>query len=195
MDIYRGDVNGKKLLLESLITQAVLLNANNNMKYLVNKSSSVFTVIIFIFFLTACKQKKVDFKEEERQITFAWTDWSKKAISGKPDSLAYYYADEAQIIGTEPEFINSKAEMVKIYAAAPTNFEMDIKWDNDDKPNIIQFSNDGSMAYSLDGNQIQMPDSTGKNQLIHNKVLHIWKKDKDGNWRVSLLMVYPERKK
>ncbi len=152
------------------------------------------SVIAFIFSLTACKQTKVDFKEEQRKITFAWTDWSKKALSGKPDSLAYYYSDDAQIIGTDPEFIMGKPAVIKTYADAPNNFELDIKWDNEEKPNIIHFSNDGSMAYSLDGNEVHMPDSTGTIHMIRNKVLHIWKKDTQGNWRVSLLMVYPQKK-
>ena len=144
--------------------------------------------------LISCGKSKVNFVEEEKKITNAWTDWSKKAISGKPDSLAYYYADDALIIGTDPEFINGKAEVTKIYAASPTNFELDIKWEDEEKPNIIKFSTDGSMAYSLDGNSIQAPDSKGIMQKISNKVLHIWNKDKEGNWRVSLLMVYPQRK-
>lgn len=79
------------------------------------------------------------------------------------------------------------------FLTKPTNFEMDIKWENENKPNIIQFSKDGDMAYSLDRNETSAPDSTGKMQKIPNKVLHIWKKDKEGNWKVSLLMVCPEK--
>jgi ketosteroid isomerase-like protein len=157
------------------------------------KNYVLITAISFILLLTGCGQPKVNFKEEQEKITFAWTDWSKKALTGKPDSLAYYYADDALIIGTDPELIKGKAEATKIYANAPTNFELEIKWDDEEKPNIIQFSNDGSMAYSLDGNAVPIPDSTGTIHMIRNKVLHLWKKDKEGNWRVSLLMVYPER--
>ncbi|NIJ54690.1 YybH family protein [Dyadobacter arcticus] len=165
------------------------------MKHLKMKNLISVVAVTFIVLLTGCGKVQVNFKEEEKKITFAWTDWSKKALSGKPDSLAYYYADDALIIGTDPEFINDKAEVTKIYADAPTNFELDIKWDDEEKPNIIQFSNDGSMAYSLDGNAVKMPDSTGKIHTVHNKVLHIWKKNTEGNWRVSLLMVYPQRSK
>ncbi len=165
------------------------------MKHFIIKNAVSGTVISLTVLLAACVQAKVDFKEEERKITAAWTDWSSKAVSGKPDSLAYYYADDALIIGTDPEFIKGKAAVIKVYADALTNFELDIKWDDEKKPNIINFSNDGSMAYSLDGNAVQMPGAAGTMQMIHNKVLHIWKKDTDGNWRVSLLMVYPQRNK
>ena len=165
------------------------------MKHFKIKNFVSVTAITFIVLLTGCKQAKVNFKEEEKKITTAWTDWSKKAFSGKPDSLAYYYADDALIIGTEPELIKGKAEVIKIYAGAPANVELDIKWDDEEKPNLIQFSNDGSMAYSLDGNSMHMPDSTGTNRMVRNKVLHIWKKDIEVNWRVSLLMVYPQRNK
>ena len=165
------------------------------MKHSQKKAAVWVTLVTCIALLAACVQAKGDFKEEERKITAAWTDWSRKAVSGKPDSLAYYYAEDALIIGTDPEFIKGKAAVIKVYEDAPTNFELDIKWDDEEKPNIIGFSNDGSMAYSLDGNAVQMPDSAGTNQLIRNKVLHIWKKNANGNWRVSLLMVYPQRNK
>lgn len=163
------------------------------MKHSERKCAVFIAIITSGILLVSCGQTKVNFKDEEEKITFAWTDWSKKALTGKPDSLAYYYADDALIIGTDPEFIKGKAEVTKIYADAPANFELDIKWDNEEKPNIIHFSNDGSMAYSLDGNAVPIPDSTGTIQMKHNKVLHIWKKDYEGNWKVSLLMVYPER--
>ena len=146
-----------------------------------------------ILLLTGCTQPKANLKAEQEKITFVWTDWTKKSLTGNPDSLAYYYADDALIIGTDPEVIKGKAAAVKVYADAPVNFELDIKWDDNEKPNIIQFSDDGSMAYSLDGNAVPVPDSSGAIRMQRNKVLHLWKKDTNGNWRVSLLMMYPER--
>ena len=150
------------------------------------------SILLVVIFATACRPKQINFKEEEEKITFAWTDWSKKALTGKPDSIAYYFADNAIVIMPNMKPIYGKAEMIKFYAAAPADFELDIKWENDAKPNIIEFSKDGDMAYSLDRNEIPEPDSSGKIQMIPNKVIHVWKKDNDGNWRVSLLMVSPE---
>ncbi len=155
------------------------------MKYLI-----IFSLLALF---ASCKQQKVDFKEEEEKITHAWTDWSKKASTGKPEQIAYYFADDALIVDQAPEPVKGKAEMIKIYAAAPTNFEMDIKWEDEAKPHLIQFSEDGDMAYSLDKMQAPVQDSTGVAKMVRNKVLHIWKKDKEGNWKVSLLMVSPEK--
>ncbi len=151
------------------------------------------TILLIVILAAACRQQKVNFKGEEEKITFAWTDWSKKALTGKPELIAYYFADDAIVIAPKTQPVNGKAEIIKIYASAPTNFELDIKWENENKPNIIQFSKDGNMAYSLDRNETPVPDSTGKIQMMPNKVLHIWKKDKEGNWKVSLLMVCPEK--
>lgn len=151
------------------------------------------TILLIVILAAACRQQKVNFKGEEEKITFAWTDWSKKALTGKPELIAYYFADDAIVIAPKTQPVNGKAEIIKIYASAPTNFELDIKWENENKPNIIQFSKDGNIAYSLDRNETPVPDSTGKIQMMPNKVLHIWKKDKEGNWKVSLLMVCPEK--
>jgi ketosteroid isomerase-like protein len=49
------------------------------------------------------------------------------------------------------------------------------------------------MAYSLDTLELSIPDSTGKVQTLMNRGLHLWKKDDQGNWRVTLMMVYPEK--
>ena len=163
------------------------------MKHFKIKNAVLVTVVTVIVVLSGCKQTNVDLKEEEKKITNAWTDWSKKALSGKPDSLAYYYAEDALIIGTDPEFIKGKTAVIKMYKDAPANVELNIKWDDEKKPNLIQFSTDGSMAYSLDGNAVNMPDSTGTIYTQRNKVLHIWKKDTEGKWKVSLLLVYPQR--
>ena len=103
------------------------------------------------------------------------------------------HKDDALIVDQAPEPVKGKAEMVKIYAAAPTNFEMDIRWEDEAKPHLIKFSKDGDMAYSLDKMQAPVKDSAGATKMVRNKVLHIWKKDSDGNWKVSLLMVTPEQ--
>lgn len=143
--------------------------------------------------LASCRQHKIDFKEEEEKITKAWTDWSKKAATGKPEEIAYYFADDALIVDQALEPVKGKAEMIKIYAATPNNFEMDIKWEDEAKPHLIKFSKYGDMAYSLDKMQAPVKDSTGITKMVKNKVLHIWKKDDEGNWKVSLLMVSPEK--
>lgn len=149
-------------------------------------------ILSFLAFFTSCKHREVDFDKETQKITHAWTDWSKRAITGKPEEIAYYFADDALVVDQTPEPVKGKDAMIKIYAAAPTNFELDFKWEDEAKPHLIKFSNDGDMAYSLDYMQAPVKDSAGATKMVRNKVLHIWKKDGEGNWKVSLLMVSPE---
>ena len=148
---------------------------------------------IMLALLASCHRHSVDLKAEEAKIVHVWTDWSKKAATGKPEEIAYYFADDALIIDQTPVPVKGKAEMVKVYAAAPTNFEMDYKWEDEEKPHLIKFSKDGDMAYSLDKMHAPVKDSTGATKMVVNKVLHIWNKDDDGNWKVSLLMMSPEQ--
>lgn len=151
------------------------------------------SIILIILLAFGCDRPNANFENEKEKITHAWTDWSKKASTGKPELIAYYFADDAIVLEPNSKPINGKAEMIKIYSAAPTNFEMDIKWENENEPNIIQFSKEGDMAYSLDKNEVPVPNSTGAIHMVRNNVLHLWKKDKEGNWKVSLLMVCPEK--
>ncbi|MGI8634180.1 MAG: hypothetical protein ACR2KZ_02125, partial [Segetibacter sp.] len=56
------------------------------------------TILLIVILAAACRQQKVNLKGEEEKITFAWTDWSKKASTGKSDSIAYYFADDVIVI-------------------------------------------------------------------------------------------------
>jgi len=66
---------------------------------------------------------------------------------------------------------------------------MVIKWN--DKPNIVEISREGQMAYSIDTMRMSVPDSSGAMQTRVNQGIHVWRKESDGSWRVSLLTMYP----
>lgn len=71
----------------------------------------------------------------------------------------------------------------------PKNPSLKVNWG--ETPNVIGFSKDGDVAYSLDKQEMSMTDSTGTIQTKVNQAIHIWKKDKEGNWKVDLLLTYP----
>ncbi|MBS1975841.1 MAG: hypothetical protein JST46_00620 [Bacteroidetes bacterium] len=146
---------------------------------------NVFPVVILLL-LTSCGQQSVDIKNEEEKILQCWTDWPKKAVSGSPE---YYFADDAIMMGQEQPTFKGKAEIAKFYAGMPKIPGLQIKWN--DRPNIIEFSQDGRMAYSVDTLKFSMTDTTGTVQTKINQGLHVWRKDNEGNWRVSLLSIYP----
>ncbi|HRP57961.1 DUF4440 domain-containing protein [Agriterribacter sp.] len=147
------------------------------------------TVMIAGLLFVSCHQQKANLADEEKKIAQVWEDWPKKVLTGKPDSIAFYFSEDVIVMVQGFPAVKGKAEMVKVYTSAPTNFELDIKWAS--HPNIIQFSKDGDMAYSLDQNEASVPDSTGRIHKVYSQALHVWKKDGEGKWKVSALMIYP----
>jgi len=63
-------------------------------------------------------------------------------------------------------------------------------WDK--KPSILEVSKDGQMAYLIARNELTITDSTGKVNSGFNQALQIWKKDKEGKWKASVSIMYPE---
>lgn len=140
-----------------------------------------------LLLLACCGQQEVNLKNEEEKIVQCWMDWPKKAVGGDP---AFYFADNAIMMGQEQPSIKGKGEISKFYAAMPKIPGLQVKWN--ERPNIIEFSKDGEMAYSVDTLKFSMTDTTGTVQTKINQGIHVWKKDNEGNWRVSLLTLYPK---
>lgn len=139
--------------------------------------------------LVSCGQQAPNLKEEQEKITTVWQDWPTKAKTGKPELMAYYFADSATLMGQEFSLQKGKGAITKFFAAVPKLPSMTVNWG--EKPNIIRFSKDGDMAYSLDKQEVSMKDSTGHVQTKVSQAIHVWKKDNDGNWKVDLLLSYP----
>lgn len=53
------------------------------------------TIVPTVLLVFGCSKSNFSFKNEKEKITHAWTDWSKKALTGKPELIAYYFADDA----------------------------------------------------------------------------------------------------
>lgn len=143
--------------------------------------------IVPLLILACSGKQEVNLKDEESKIVQCWMDWPKKAANGDP---AFYFADNAIIMGQELPPIKGKGEISKFYSAMPRVPGQQIKWN--EKPNIIELSRDGEMAYSVDTLKFIMTDTTGVVQTKISQGIHVWKKDNEGNWRVSLLTVYPK---
>ena len=51
---------------------------------------------------------------------------------------------------------------------------------------------DGQMAYLFAKNKVTMTDSAGTVRSGFNQALQVWKKDKEGNWKAAVSVIYPD---
>ena len=145
-----------------------------------------FTFLLIVS-LASCGRQTIDVKTEKENIIKCWGDWEEKAKAGEP---AYYWTEDVVIMGPGGPTIRGKEEFLKMFSGMQKIPGFNVTWDKE--PSVIEVSKDGQMAYLFAKNKMTMPDSTGTIRSGFNQALQIWKKDKDGNWKAAVSVMYPE---
>jgi ketosteroid isomerase-like protein len=166
--------------------------SNKKNIYTKQKHMKLIITLSLIALLSACNQQNVNIEKEKENLVKLWQDWPTKAKTGDPELWAYYFADDAMIMGQEQPPIKGKGELINFFSVFSKIPGLKVNWG--ERPNIIEFSKNGDMAYSVDKQEISMTDSTGTVQTKINQALLVWKKDEKGNWRAALVFMYPIQK-
>lgn len=143
--------------------------------------------LLLLALFASCEQKSLNLEDEKESIIKCWNDWEEKGKAGDP---AYYWADDAIIMGQGHPTMKGKAEFNKMFSGMQKMKGFKMTWDKE--PSILEVSKDGHMAYLMARNELTITDSTGKVNSGFNQVLQIWKKDKEGKWKASVAIMYPE---
>jgi ketosteroid isomerase-like protein len=137
--------------------------------------------------LLSCEQQKPNLENEKQAIIKNWIDWGKKADAGDP---GYYWTDDLIIMGPGAPILKGKEEFLKMFSAMTKNPGFKLVWDKE--PSEIEVSKDGQMAYLFAKNKVIITDSAGAVTSGANQALQVWKKDKEGNWKAAVSVMYPE---
>ena len=91
----------------------------------------------------------------------------------------YDFADTNAVIKREDDRLIKGKEQIKAYYQNPSYKKDSVTW----KPDFVEVSNDGSMAYTYGKYVWKVIDTTGK-VVEFNGVFHtVWKKQADGSWK------------
>lgn len=140
--------------------------------------------------LVSCEQQKLNLENEKQAIIKIWSDWELKAKAGDP---GYYWADDVVIMGAGAPTIKGKKEFLKMFSNMQNIPGFNMTWDK--QPSIIEISKNGQMAYLFAKNKVSMTDLAGTVRSGFNQALQVWKKDKEGNWKAAVSVMYPEEPK
>jgi ketosteroid isomerase-like protein len=151
-----------------------------------NNMKQALTFLLIMSFIN-CGRKNIDLKVEQERIVKCWSDWDAKSKAGDP---AYYWTDDVIIMGPGAPTIKGKEEFLEMFSSMQKIPGFNMAWDKE--PSSIEISKDGQMAYLFAKNKVTMTDSTGAANSLTNQVLQIWNKDKDGNWRAAVSVMYPD---
>lgn len=146
----------------------------------------VFTFVLISSFYLGYSQK-IDLKADHENIVRCWKHWDIKTKAGDP---GFYWANEVIIMGPGVPTIKGKEAFLKMFSDMQKIPGFNMTWDNE--PSVIEISKDGQMAYLLAKNKVTMTDSTEAVKGMTNQAVQIWRKDKEGNWKAAVSVMYPE---
>jgi ketosteroid isomerase-like protein len=144
--------------------------------------------LLLLTMLISCGQRSVNLEDAKKNILFCWNDWEAKAKAGDP---SYYWSDDVIIMGQGLPAMHGKQEFKSMFTNMQKMPGFKMVWDKE--PSVLEISKDGQMAYLLARNEITITDSTGMAHSGFNQAMQVWKKDKDGNWKATVSVMYPEK--
>jgi len=133
-------------------------------------------------FLFSCSQKeapKADLEAFKKEVIKAEDDFKNLAqTKGIPEAF-YQFADDNAIIKRENDTIIKGKENIKLYYSDQKYLSAKVTW----KPDYVEVSEDGTMAYTYGKYVWKSKDFQGK-ELEFKGVFHtVWKRQKDGSWK------------
>lgn len=139
------------------------------------------TLIVVALLSVSCakKAKQINLNEIKAKIIKAEDDF-KNLSQSKGIGVAFYtFADDDAVIKRENDTLIKGKENIKSYYRNPKFKNASVTW----KPDFVDVSNDGTIAYTY-GNYIwTVKDSLGNERNFKGIFHTVWKKQKNGSWK------------
>lgn len=90
-----------------------------------------------------------------------------------------WFSDDARVNGAQGEVVG-KAQLREFYKGMFAQKEFSIRW----QPLHEELSADGAFGYTYGVSQISFRDEKGQLQERRGRYLTVWRKQKDGKWKV-----------
>ena len=105
--------------------------------------------------------------------------WSELVASGDTEAALDFWADDAVMLPPDLPVLSGKAAIREYVMGAAEIPGFKISWE----PESVQVSDSGDMAYMIERNVTEFDGEDGNKNIIHGKVVTVWRKDSDGQWR------------
>lgn len=116
----------------------------------------------------------------EQTIRDSDAQWSAAAAARDVDKLISFYGEDAVVLPAHATIATTRDAIRKIFQNLLSTPEINLTW----KPTKVDVAGSGDIAYSLGTYDLTAPDESGKTVADHGKYVAIWKKQRDGSWKV-----------
>lgn len=106
-------------------------------------------------------------------------EWSAVAGSGDLERTLSYWAEDAVMMAPGQAPIRGKAAIRKFVESSAAIPGFNVRWE----PLEVHISALGDMAYLIERNQFSFRDASGSPVTESNKVVTVWRKQRDGTWK------------
>lgn len=135
-------------------------------------------VLLVTLLILGCEKSKSKL-EIENEIIQVERNFQKMSVEkGIPEAF-YFFADSKAIIKRQNDTLIAGNENIKLYYQKQDLKNVKVDW----KPDFVDVSSSGDMAYTYGKYVWKFPDSTGLIKKYEGIFHTVWKKQKDGSWK------------
>ena len=141
---------------------------------------SILLLLIPVLLLSCNSKTEIQSQEALKQEVFKAEEDFKNLSQSKGISEAFYtFADENAVIKRENDTLICGKENIKKYYSNPKFEKAFVTW----KPDFVEVSKDGEMAYTYGKFSWTFTDSLGNKKDFKGLFHTVWKKQKDDSWK------------
>ncbi len=134
--------------------------------------------VLFVWCAVVPAQKKLN--KEEARLFQTEVDFAKLSeLKGPAAAFAAYFAEDSVLLPHNGHPVTGRDAIVKYLGEGYT-----LVW----KPLRAEVSKSGDMGYTYGTAETRFTDKDGKPQIRYGKYMTVWKKQRDGTWKVILDM-------
>lgn len=127
----------------------------------------------------ASSANPVNVEDEAATLMRLSREWSQVAGSGDLERTLSYWADDAVMMAPGQAPIRGKVAIRTFVESSASIPGFSVQWE----PLEAHVSASGDMAYLIERNQFSFRDASGSLVTESNKVVTVWRKQRDGTWK------------
>lgn len=134
-------------------------------------------VLCTLFVLTGCNKKEVDVKQEEEKLLQAdreFAAYSKE--NGAAAAFREFLAEDALQFSAQRDVIVGNMNVYEIMKEGDEGY--DLLWE----PQFAQSAESGDLGWTWGYYDLHIKES---GDMRYGKYVNVWRKDKNGNWKVA----------
>jgi ketosteroid isomerase-like protein len=137
------------------------------------------TVTLFAAFISGCSDASIDQDAEAEALMALSREWSAHVGAGDFETALEFWAKDAIMLPSEMPALNGRQAIQAYIEGASKIPGFKISWE----PLQAHVSQSGDMAYLIEKNITEFLGPDGEPVVVHGKVVTVWRKDEEGNWK------------